>query len=56
MPTIDSDAHVIENERTWGYMAGPDAQYRPAVLRQQTADGPAKLSVCPMALQPAPPP
>src|SRR5579871_5377566 len=29
MLRIDADAHVIENERTWEYMAGADAQYKP---------------------------
>lgn len=27
--TIDADAHVIESERTWEFMDGPDAQFRP---------------------------
>ena len=26
---IDSDAHVIETERTWELMTGPAARYRP---------------------------
>ena len=31
MPTIDADAHVIETERTWEYMEGADAKFRPAL-------------------------
>src|SRR5437868_15513324 len=29
---IDADAHVIESERTWDYMVGADAQYKPYVV------------------------
>lgn len=29
MATIDSDAHVIETARTWDYLEGADAKYRP---------------------------
>lgn len=29
---IDADAHVIETERTWEYMEGRDAQYKPSTL------------------------
>jgi hypothetical protein len=32
MPRIDADAHVIENERTWEYMEGSDAQYKPITV------------------------
>lgn len=32
MPIIDADAHVIETERTWEFMDGPDVRYRPATL------------------------
>jgi predicted TIM-barrel fold metal-dependent hydrolase len=39
MPTIDSDAHVIETDRTWGYMTGADAEYRPQTVLRPTATG-----------------
>ncbi|HLY67289.1 MAG TPA: amidohydrolase family protein [Chloroflexota bacterium] len=29
MPTIDADAHVIENEHTWDYLEGADQRFRP---------------------------
>lgn len=29
MPRIDADAHVHETERTWEFMEGSDAQYKP---------------------------
>lgn len=32
MPTIDADAHVIETERTWEYMEGAQAKFRPALV------------------------
>ncbi len=32
MPRIDADAHVIENERTWEYMEGSDARYKPITV------------------------
>ncbi|MDX1484447.1 MAG: amidohydrolase family protein [Alphaproteobacteria bacterium] len=32
MPTIDSDAHVIETPATWGYMEGPDLVHRPVTI------------------------
>ena len=32
MPTIDADAHVIETERTWEYMEGAQARFRPALV------------------------
>jgi len=39
MPRIDSDAHVIENELTWEYMVGDDAQYKPfTVVREEDGD------------------
>lgn len=38
MATIDADAHVIETERTWDYMDGADAQFRP-VLAAPASDG-----------------
>ena len=39
MPRIDSDAHVIESERTWEYMVGKDAEYRPYTVAREGADG-----------------
>ena len=35
MPTIDSDAHVIESERTWTYLAESERRFAPMVLLQQ---------------------
>lgn len=35
MPTIDSDAHVVESERTWDYMDPADSKYRPTILRPE---------------------
>ena len=32
MRTIDADAHVIETERTWDYMAPEDRRHRPALV------------------------
>lgn len=32
MPTIDSDAHVIETENTWTYMTESELQFRPQVV------------------------
>lgn len=32
MKTIDSDTHVIENERTWDFMEPGDRKYRPVLL------------------------
>jgi predicted TIM-barrel fold metal-dependent hydrolase len=32
MPTIDSDAHVIETPATWGYMEGPDLVHQPVTV------------------------
>lgn len=34
MPTIDSDAHVIESERTWSYLAESEKRFAPMVLQQ----------------------
>jgi uncharacterized protein len=39
MPTVDSDAHVIETEGTWEYMQGADARYRPAGIKAPDASG-----------------
>jgi len=33
MPTIDSDAHVVETEHTWDYMDSHDRKYRPLIVR-----------------------
>jgi predicted TIM-barrel fold metal-dependent hydrolase len=33
MPTIDSDAHVVESERTWDYMEKSDQKYRPVIVK-----------------------
>ena len=33
MTTIDSDAHVIETERTWAFMDGSMERYRPKIVR-----------------------
>jgi predicted TIM-barrel fold metal-dependent hydrolase len=35
MPTIDADAHVIETERTWEFMAGAEAKYKPVVVSME---------------------
>ncbi len=32
MPIIDADAHVVETERTWEFMQGEDAKYRPQLV------------------------
>ncbi len=34
MAVIDADAHVIENDLTWAYLAEVDKKYAPKVLRQ----------------------
>jgi len=33
MPTIDSDAHVVESEHTWDFMDAADRRYRPAIVK-----------------------
>jgi len=33
MPTIDSDAHVVESEHTWDFMDGADRKYRPVIVK-----------------------
>ncbi|HWO41282.1 MAG TPA: amidohydrolase family protein [Candidatus Eisenbacteria bacterium] len=33
MPTIDSDAHVVESEHTWDYMDAAERKYRPLIVR-----------------------
>jgi predicted TIM-barrel fold metal-dependent hydrolase len=34
MPTIDSDAHVIESHRTWSYLPENERKFAPMTLRQ----------------------
>ena len=36
MPTIDSDAHVVESERTWDYMEKADQKYRPVIVKPRS--------------------
>lgn len=36
--TIDSDAHVIETDRTWEFMAGADAKYKPVTVKPTEED------------------
>ena len=36
MPVIDSDAHVVETERTWDYMDPGDEKRRPQVVDDGT--------------------
>jgi len=38
MPTIDSDAHVIESEETWNYMEGSEAEFRPKLVDAQNGN------------------
>lgn len=38
MPTIDSDAHVIESHRTWRYIPEKDRRFAPMVLQQIQGD------------------
>jgi len=38
MPTIDADAHVIETERTWEYMEGGGAKFRPLLVSPQNGE------------------
>jgi predicted TIM-barrel fold metal-dependent hydrolase len=40
MPTIDSDAHVVETDRTWDYMDRADQKYRPRIIRPHGEGGP----------------
>jgi len=39
MKTIDSDAHVIENERTWDYLDPSAKGSRPSLMTEETVDG-----------------
>ena len=34
MPTIDSDAHVIESDKTWSYLPDDEKHYAPIVLHK----------------------
>jgi predicted TIM-barrel fold metal-dependent hydrolase len=36
MAVIDSDAHVVESERTWDFMAPSDQKYRPVLVNDPT--------------------
>src|SRR5262249_41336671 len=37
--TIDADAHVVETERTWDYLAPEDRKYRPVIVGQLDGKG-----------------
>ena len=39
MPTIDSDAHVVESERTWDFLERADQKYRPLIVRPRGEGG-----------------
>jgi predicted TIM-barrel fold metal-dependent hydrolase len=39
MPTIDSDAHVVESEHTWDFMEQADQKYRPLIVRPRGEEG-----------------
>ena len=39
MPTIDSDAHVVETEHTWDYMDTADQHCRPRIVRPAGESG-----------------
>jgi uncharacterized protein len=39
MPTIDSDAHVVETEHTWDFMEASDQKYRPLIVRPRGKGG-----------------
>ena len=39
MPTIDADAHVIENPRTWSYMREEEQEFRPQIFVRDPNDG-----------------
>jgi len=38
MPVIDADAHVLETERTWDYMEGPEREFKPLVVTPSQQD------------------
>jgi predicted TIM-barrel fold metal-dependent hydrolase len=40
MSTIDADTHVIETERTWDYLDGADAKFRPMLVAPTAPDAP----------------
>jgi predicted TIM-barrel fold metal-dependent hydrolase len=37
--TIDADAHVIESDRTWSYLAADERRFAPMVLKQVAGEG-----------------
>lgn len=39
MPTIDSDAHVLESPRTWDYMEPGERALRPQTVAASDAEG-----------------
>jgi predicted TIM-barrel fold metal-dependent hydrolase len=39
MPTIDSDAHVVESEATWDFMDQGEQKYRPLIVRPRGEGG-----------------
>lgn len=39
MPTIDSDAHVVESEHTWDFMEPAHQKYRPIIVRPRGEGG-----------------
>src|SRR5215213_5301454 len=39
MTVIDSDAHVVECDDTWGYLDPGDRQYRPVRVAETDASG-----------------
>ncbi len=38
MPTIDSDAHVVESEHTWDFMDPSDQKFRPEIVYPRNQD------------------
>jgi predicted TIM-barrel fold metal-dependent hydrolase len=40
MPVIDADAHVVESNHTWDYMAPDEQRYRPRVVTPEGEGGP----------------
>src|SRR5690242_19718533 len=39
MPTVDSDAHVVETEHTWDYLAPSEQRWRPVGVTAPDATG-----------------
>ena len=39
MPTIDSDAHVVESDHTWDYMDASDQKFRPEIVEPKHQEG-----------------